>query len=161
MPWSPEDVINAESAAGFRISPDGKWAAWSKSISNKEKDGRTSNLYLTNLTDKKEIQLTRGTDNNTGPRWSPKGDLIAFLSTKPLPEMKPGVSRSQLWLMNPFGGEPWPITTFERGVQRFEWLNDDIIFFTAQEDATLFEKETEQRKDDSEGKRAGSQEQQA
>ena len=149
MPWSPEDMINAESAAGFRISPDGKWAAWSKNISNKEKDGRTSNLYLTNLIDKKEIQLTRGTDNNTGPRWSPKGDLIAFLSTKPLPETKPGVSRSQLWLMNPFGGEPWPITTFERGVQRFEWLNDDTIFFTAQEDATLFEKDTEQRKDDS------------
>jgi len=149
MPWSAEDMINAESANGFRISPDGKWAAWSKSISNKEKDGRTSNLYLTNLTDKKEIQLTRGTDNNSGPRWSPKGDLIAFQSTKSLPDAKPGMSRSQIWLMNPYGGEPWPITSFERGVQRFEWANDDTIFFTAQEDATLFEKETEQRKDDS------------
>src|SRR5216684_2022331 len=29
MPWSAEDIINAESAGGFRISPDGKWAVWS------------------------------------------------------------------------------------------------------------------------------------
>jgi dipeptidyl aminopeptidase/acylaminoacyl peptidase len=149
VPWTPEDMINAESASGFRISPDGKWAAWSKGVSTKEKDGRTSNLFLSSLTEKKEIQLTRGTDTNGNPRWSPKGDLIAFLSTKPLPEAKPGLARAQLWLINPFGGEPWVLTNFERGIQRFEWIADDTIIFSAQEDATLYEKETEARKDDS------------
>ncbi len=149
MPWTPEDIINAETAGGFRISPDGKWVAWSKSITNKEKDGRVSNLFLSSLTEKKEVQLTRGTDTNGGPQWSPKGDLLAFTSTKPVPEAKPGMSRSQIWLINPFGGEPWPLTNFERGVQRFEWITDDTIIFSAEEDATLFEKDTEQRKDDS------------
>jgi dipeptidyl aminopeptidase/acylaminoacyl peptidase len=149
MPWTPEDIINAETAAGFRISPDGKWVVWSKSVANKEKDGRVSNLFLSSLTEKKEVQLTRGTDTNAGPQWSPKGDLIAFTSTKPLPDAKPGMSHSQIWLINPFGGEPWPLTTFDRGIQRFEWVTDDVIIFSAEEEATLFEKETEQRKDDS------------
>lgn len=149
MPWTPEDIINAESAGGFRISPDGKWAVWSKSVVNKEKDGHVTNLFLSSLTEKKDVQLTRGTDTNSAPRWSPKGDLIAFTSTKPLPDAKPGMSHSQIWLMNPFGGEAWPLTTFERGVQRFDWIADDSIIFSAQEDATLHEKETEARKDDS------------
>jgi dipeptidyl aminopeptidase/acylaminoacyl peptidase len=149
MPWTPEDLINAETASGFRISPDGKWTVWSKSVANKEKDGRVSNLFLSSLTEKKEVQLTRGTDTNGNAVWSPKGDLIAFSSTKPLPDAKPGMSKSQIWLINPFGGEPWPMTTFERGVNRFEWITDDVIIFSAEEDATLFEKDTEQRKDDS------------
>ena len=149
MPWTPEDMINAETASGFRISPDNKWAVWTKGIATKEKDGRTSNLYLTSLTEKKEVQLTRGTDANGNPRWSPKGDMIAFISTKPVPDAKPTMSKSQLWLMNPFGGEPWVLTTFERGIQRFEWITDDTIIFSAQEDATLYEKDTETRKDDS------------
>jgi dipeptidyl aminopeptidase/acylaminoacyl peptidase len=149
MPWTPEDMINAESANGFRISPDGKWVVWSKGVSTKEKDGRTSNLYLTSLTDKKEIQLTRGVDTNGNPRWSPKGDMIAFISTKPVPDAKPTMSKSQLWLMNPFGGEPWVLTNFERGIQRFEWITDDTIILSAQEDATLYEKDAETRKDDS------------
>ena len=60
--WKPEDVVFAEGAAQFRVSPDGKWAVWVKSVGDKEKDGRVSNLFLSSLTAKKEIQLTRGTD---------------------------------------------------------------------------------------------------
>lgn len=148
-PWAPEDMINSETASGFAISPDGKWIVWSKSVTNKEKDGRVSNLFLSSLADKKEIQLTRGTDTNANPHWSPDGDLIAFTSTKSNPDAKPNMSRSQIWLMNPFGGEPWTLTTFERGVQRFEWVDKDTIIFSAEEDPTYYERQSQERKDDS------------
>ena len=72
-PWKPEDVIFTDSASGFRISPDGKWVVWVKGTGDKEKDARISNLFLSSLTEKKEIQLTRGTDTVSGPRWSPSG----------------------------------------------------------------------------------------
>ncbi|MFQ5926379.1 MAG: prolyl oligopeptidase family serine peptidase, partial [Terriglobia bacterium] len=116
---------------------------------DKEKDGRVSNLFLSSLTEKKEIQLTRGTASHSSPRWSPDGQLIAFLSTRPRPKAKPDASRSQLWLMSPFGGEPWPVTDFERGIRAYDWIDSDTILFAAQEDPTLYERTIKKKNDTS------------
>ena len=56
-PWTPEDILSAEYAFQWKISPDGKWAVWVKQQMDKEKNGRISNLFLTNLETKKEVQL--------------------------------------------------------------------------------------------------------
>jgi dipeptidyl aminopeptidase/acylaminoacyl peptidase len=148
-PWKPEDVVFTETAGQFRISPDGQWVIWVKSTADKDKDGRISNLYLSSLTGKKEVQLTRGEDQVSNPRWSPSGEMIAFLSTRALPKPKPEEGHMQLWLMNTAGGEPWHVTEFERGIQQFEWLDNDTILFSAEEDPSLYERETRERKDDS------------
>ena len=145
--WKPEDVVFAESAGQFRVSPDGKWAVWVKSVGDKEKDGRVSNLFLSSLTAKKEIQLTRGTDTYSSPRWSPNSELICFDSTRPVPNAKPDFAKSQLWLINASGGEPWHLTEFERGVRSFEWVDNDTLIFSAEEDASLYERETKRKKD--------------
>jgi dipeptidyl aminopeptidase/acylaminoacyl peptidase len=84
-PWKPEDILSAEYAFQWKISPDGKWAVWVKMQMDKEKNGRTSNLFLTNLETKKEVQLTRGTETHGRPDWSPNGEFISFTSTRPLP----------------------------------------------------------------------------
>jgi dipeptidyl aminopeptidase/acylaminoacyl peptidase len=147
--WTAEDVVYQEDGGQFRISQDGKFALWVKGTADKEKDLRVSNLYLSNLNDGKEVQLTRGTDEVSHPRWSPSGDTIAFLSTHALPKPKPDLAPTQLWLMNAAGGEPWAVTDFERGIQQFEWLDNDTIIFSAEEDATLYERQTKERKDDS------------
>jgi dipeptidyl aminopeptidase/acylaminoacyl peptidase len=148
--WKPEDVIFQELASEFLISPDNKWVVWVKSTGDKEKDERVSNLYLSSLTGKKEIELTRGANTVSQPRWSPSGETIAFLSNRPLPRPKPNAAPMQIWLLSTAGGEPWPATDFERPVQHFEWLNDDTILFSAEEQPSLFERETKERKDDSE-----------
>jgi dipeptidyl aminopeptidase/acylaminoacyl peptidase/formylglycine-generating enzyme required for sulfatase activity len=147
--WTAEDVVYQEDAGQFRISPDGKFALWVKGTADKEKDLRVSNLYLSNLNDGKEVQLTRGTDEVSHPRWSPSGDTIAFLSTHALAKPKPDLAPTQLWLMNAAGGEPWAVTEFERGIQQFEWLDNDTVIFSAEEDASLYERQTKERKDDS------------
>jgi dipeptidyl aminopeptidase/acylaminoacyl peptidase len=146
-PWTPEDILSAESASQWKISPDGKWAIWVKTRMDKDKNGRIANLFLTNLETGKEVQLTRGTENNGRPDWSPQGDLISFTSTRPLPKPNPDLSRSQLWLMNPFGGEPWPLTDLSRGIQGYKWIDDDTIIFSAQEDPALYEQELKKNKD--------------
>ncbi len=147
-PWKPEDVVLTEAASQFRVSPDGKWAVWVKSVADKEKDSRPTNLFLSSLTEKKEIQLTRGTDENFAPRWSPNGALISFLSTRALPKANPDAAHAQLWLINPFGGEPWHLTEFERGIHSYEWTDNDTILFSAEEDPSLYERERKHNKDD-------------
>ena len=145
--WTPEDILSAEFAFQWKISPDGKWAVWVKTQVDKDKNGRISNLFLTSLETKKEVQLTRGSETHSQPEWSPNGERLSFRSTRPLPKPNPDVSRSQIWLMNPFGGEPWPLTDFVRGVQAYRWIDDDTIIFSAQEDPALFEQELKKKKD--------------
>ncbi|MFZ3214441.1 MAG: prolyl oligopeptidase family serine peptidase [Candidatus Acidiferrales bacterium] len=147
--WTPEEVVYQEDASQFQISPDGKVALWVKSTADKDKDLRVSNLYLSNLDNAKEVQLTRGADDVSHPRWSPSGDIIAYLSTHALPKPKSDIAPMQLWLLNAAGGEPWSVTDFERGVQQFEWLDNDTILFSAEEDPSLYQRQTKERKDDS------------
>ncbi|MGC1672323.1 MAG: hypothetical protein WA739_08690, partial [Candidatus Acidiferrales bacterium] len=147
--WTPEDVVYQEDAGQFRISPDGKFALWVKGTADKDKDLRVGNLYLSNLSDGKAVQLTRGTDEISNPRWSSSGETIAFLRSHVLPKLKPDTGSTQIWLMNSAGGEPWPVTESQRGIQQFEWLNDDTILFSAEEDPSLYERQTKERKDDS------------
>jgi dipeptidyl aminopeptidase/acylaminoacyl peptidase len=99
--WKPEDIIYSESAAPqARISPDGKWLVWVKSTGDKDKDARVSNLVLSSLTESKEIQLTRGSDNNGQPQWSPDGQLVAFTSNRARNGGKPETAPVQIWLIN-------------------------------------------------------------
>jgi dipeptidyl aminopeptidase/acylaminoacyl peptidase len=150
-PWKPEDIIYGETAAPqTRISPDGKWLVWVKSNGDKEKDARVSNLMLSSLTENKEIQLTRGSDNNGQPQWSRDGQLIAFTSNRARQGAKPDAAPVQIWLINPFGGEPWSITELARAPRSVNWIDKDTVIFSAQEDPSLYEQELKKKKDDSE-----------
>jgi dipeptidyl aminopeptidase/acylaminoacyl peptidase len=149
-PWKPEDFIYGETAGQFRISPDAKWVVWVKTTGDKEKDLRVSNLALSGLTEDREIPLTRGSDNNTQPRWSPDGEWIAFTSTRARPKPKPDTAPMQIWLINAHGGEPWALTELAHAPKRLEWLDKDTLIYSAEEDPALYEQELKQKKDDSE-----------
>jgi len=149
-PWKPEDFIYGETAGQFRISPDAKWVVWVKTTGDKEKDLRVNNLVLSSLTESREILLTRGSDTNTQPSWSPDGEKIAFLSTRARPKAKPDVAPMQIWLMNAHGGEPWALTELAHAPKQIDWLDKDTLVYSAQEDPALYEQELKKKKDDSE-----------
>jgi dipeptidyl aminopeptidase/acylaminoacyl peptidase/formylglycine-generating enzyme required for sulfatase activity len=148
--WKAEDEIFQEYAGQLRISQDGKWLVWVKSTADKEKDARVSNLFLSSLTDRQEIELTRGSDNNSEPRWSPDGEHVAFVSSRPRAQAKPETSAGQIWLINPHGGEPWVLTELSRAPRQIDWLDKDTIIYSAEEEPGLYEQEMKKKKDDSE-----------
>ena len=141
--WSADDIVMSEQASNVQISPDCNWIVWIKSVPNKEKDKNFSNLILASLKEKKEIQLTRGTDGVSDPKWSPDGRFIAFSTSRKSEDSDEDAADSQLWLINPFGGEPWKISDFTREISDYVWADDDTIIFSAKEEPTFYEKSNE------------------
>ncbi|MGH7504450.1 MAG: S9 family peptidase, partial [Longimicrobiales bacterium] len=114
-----------------------------------DKGRRYSNLWITRVADGESWALTRGKDSFGSPRWSPDGELIAFTSSRELPDSSTDAAGSQLWLMRTAGGEPWPVTMTVRGLRQFSWKGEssDTIVFTAQEVLSQYERAKKKAED--------------
>ncbi len=148
--WTPRDFAFQESASGFDLSPDGSRVVWAKTTLDWDDQERRTQLQLTNLATLETLPLTHGKSHVGNPEWSPDGKLIAFLTDRPDPDAKgEEVEGSQIWLIRVDGGEAWPLTKGERGVQRFEWAGNESIVFLAAESASNYEQELKEKKDTS------------
>lgn len=150
--WSVADYLAVEYAGGLVPSPDGTRVVWTKSIPREDLDHTVHHLFLSGLDGGFEVQLTRGTQDCSTPRWSPDSASIAFLSARPDPDATPDdppTENAQLWKLDLRGGEPSPLTTLGRDVVDFGWKDASTILFAAADEKSLTEVETEERKDES------------
>jgi Tol biopolymer transport system component len=116
--WTTDDLVMAEQASGFQISPDNRWVVWVRSTPNRREDKLVTDLVLTSLSDGKEVQLTRDGSADS-PKWSPDGQSIAFTTSRKSADLSPDAAGEQLWLISPFGGEARRISGLTRSVSDY------------------------------------------
>jgi dipeptidyl aminopeptidase/acylaminoacyl peptidase len=122
-----DQLLTVQSVGGTQISPDGKWTAYTIGYGDFKQDAFITQICLVNNDTGKSFQLTRGEKSSTGPRWSPDGQWLAFLSNRV-------EDKNQLFLINPEGGEAQQLTKSETAINSFAWSEDGkMIAYTATE----------------------------
>jgi dipeptidyl aminopeptidase/acylaminoacyl peptidase len=114
---SVDDLLNLKSAGGARISPDGKWVAYTVTETNFKTDAYVTQIWLADAATGRALQLTRGEKSASNPRWSPDGEWLAFTSDRV-------GDRNQIFAIRPAGGEAVQLTKSETPVGGFAWSED-------------------------------------
>jgi dipeptidyl aminopeptidase/acylaminoacyl peptidase len=119
-----------------QISPDGKsvLVVVSKpdTVTNKNK----SFIYKVDVSTGGTQQLTFERASVSFPRWSPSGNVIAFISAD-------AAGKGQVFVLSMNGGEAKKITASTTGVQQFNWSPDGNSFAFTQADEVSNKKEIE------------------
>lgn len=131
------DLYKLKSVSDPQLSANGMDLIYVETSMIKEKNDYVSNLYYMNLEKQTEpVQWTFGEHRNHSPRWSPKGDRIAFISTRN--------GTNQIYLLNMGGGEARQLTSCRNGATNPVWSPDGkrIAFqVSLDKDESLFHQE--------------------
>ena len=112
-----DDLLNVKSLGGPRISPDGKWVAYTVNETDWKQDAFVTHIWLLNTAGGKPFQLTRGEKSAGSPQWSPDGELLTFTSNRV-------GDKNQIFAIRPAGGEAVQLTKAENGVNNYGWSRD-------------------------------------
>ena len=116
--FSPDDVLRMKACTEVKISPDGKWVAYTVRVpreANEEPGGAFSELYLASAQTGEIRPFITGKVNISSPRWSPDGLKIAFLTKRG------EKAKTQVWMIPVNGGESRQVTHSETSVSTFRW----------------------------------------
>ncbi len=126
-PLQAADVYALKDVGDPRISPDGRWVAYTVTSPDREKDKPDSDIYLVPLAGGEAIRLTAGDRSEQKPRFSPDGQWLAFLAAEPEGE-------TQVWLMRRAGGDAVALTSYQASVSDLVWSPDSTRLALVVED---------------------------
>ena len=115
-PMKPEDLYTIKNVTDHRVSPDGKWIAFTVSVPDLEANSFNSDIWVMPTGGGDPVQMTQSPKSDHSPRWSPDGSHIAFVSSRD------GVAN--LYLLSVKGGEARKITDSKTGLYSPIWAKD-------------------------------------
>jgi dipeptidyl aminopeptidase/acylaminoacyl peptidase len=120
-----DDLLNIDSIGSVRISPNGKWIAYTVTHSDFKKDAFLTHVWIADPASGRKYQLTRGDKSAGNVAWSPDSRWLTFTSNRT-------GDKNQIFAIPPDGGEAVQLTKVESGVTSFQWSPDSkSIAFTA------------------------------
>nr|BBH95961.1 peptidase [Thermogemmatispora argillosa] len=117
---SVEELLELQIASDPQLSPDGSLIAFTLQWNDRGSQSSRSAIWV--VPSRKEAaggarQVTAGDQQDFAPRWSPRGDFLAFLSTR-------HGGQPQLFLLPLEGGEARQLTDLPHGVSEYSWRPD-------------------------------------
>jgi len=115
-----DDLLALKSVSDPRISPDGKWVAYTLERADSEADESSTQIFMVSSDGQDVIQLTADDYSASTPRWSPDGLQLGFLAAKGDDEE----AKIQVWTLDRRGGESQQYTAVDQGIGDFLWAPD-------------------------------------
>lgn len=144
-PFKVDDIFALKNVGDPRISPDGKWIAFTVSQLDEKKDASDTNIWMVPAGGGEAIQLTSTDKPETRPRWSPDGKYLAFMSGRE-------GDKSQVWLLDRRGGEATKLTDVKQGVSSYAWSPDSTRLALVIHDPDPDEKAADEKKEQDKNK---------
>jgi dipeptidyl aminopeptidase/acylaminoacyl peptidase len=107
-----DDLLKVRRVSDPQVSPDGKSVAFAIGDVNFDANRVVTQIYLKSIEGGDIKQLTSGDSSASGPRWSPDGKKIAY------------VTGSQIWVMDHDGDDKEQVTKISTGASGPVWSPD-------------------------------------
>ena len=116
-----------------RLSPDGRWVAYTVKSTDVAKDKALTDLWMSSRDGSQQVRLTTSGDVKGALAWRPDGQMLTFLAARGTDDDKK--KGPQLWQLDRRGGEAQKMTDVPGSVASYAWSPDGRQIVLAVDDA--------------------------
>lgn len=134
-----EDYFTLTVLGDCAISPDGKYIAYTDQRWEPPNDKRNTDLWVVDIESRKPRRLTFDKSTEGSPRWSADSKFIYFTSNAQRGEESdpPYNGKKQVWRVARDGGELFPVTRVDGGIDLFDISQDGQTLLYTDDDEVV------------------------